>query len=281
MIDPCVSVGRFICSTCGFASECAAHLVPAAGGAAFSSVCQGCFRNALARLTNLTNGPGTFGLGVAPRQAWKLVTTFSSASSGRRRFARRIEAFRLRMFGPPRQLAPQPPPAPMGQAPGHTDGAAAGHAPGHHDGALHGGSQVIQSQLPQAIAPGHVVQGAGCLGSPPDPVAGGSQQQGLCPPFGGMGAVQRGAVASRLGQAAQRARVTTAKAAAKAARLSAEAGLPDSRLHVGHPGGPGQAIGCGTAGGGLAYQAGAAVAAMENALGAGGGNWQSFSLNSL
>ena len=59
MIDPCFSVGRFICSTCGFASECAAHLVPAASGAALSSVCRGCFRNFLVRLTSLTNGPGT------------------------------------------------------------------------------------------------------------------------------------------------------------------------------------------------------------------------------
>ena len=75
-------------------------------------------------------------------------------------------------------------------------------------------------------------------------------------------------------EAAQRAQATAAKAAAKAAQLLAEAGMCDHRLQGGQPGGPSQAS-CGTAGGGYAYHAGAAVAAMENALGSGGGSWQS------
>ena len=52
-------MGRPIRSTCGFALEGAAHLVPAAGGAALISGWWGCFRNAHVRLANLTNGPGT------------------------------------------------------------------------------------------------------------------------------------------------------------------------------------------------------------------------------
>ena len=59
MIDPKFSVGRPICSSCGFALECAAHLVPAADGAALISVCRGCFLLAHVRLTILANGPGT------------------------------------------------------------------------------------------------------------------------------------------------------------------------------------------------------------------------------
>ena len=59
MIDPTFSVGRPICSSCGFALECAAHLVPAADGAALISVCRGCFLLAHVRLTILANGPGT------------------------------------------------------------------------------------------------------------------------------------------------------------------------------------------------------------------------------
>ena len=59
MIDPKFLVGRPICSSCGFALECAAHLVPAADGAALISVCRGCFLLAHVRLTILANGPGT------------------------------------------------------------------------------------------------------------------------------------------------------------------------------------------------------------------------------
>ena len=59
MVDPKSSVGRPICSSCGFALECAAHLVPAADGAALISVCRGCFFLAQVRLTILANGPGT------------------------------------------------------------------------------------------------------------------------------------------------------------------------------------------------------------------------------
>ena len=59
MIDPKFSVGRPICSACGFPLECAAHLVPAADGAALISVCRGCFFVAQVRLALLANGPGT------------------------------------------------------------------------------------------------------------------------------------------------------------------------------------------------------------------------------
>ena len=73
-------------------------------------------------------------------------------------------------------------------------------------------------------------------------------------------------------EAAQRAQATAAQAAAKAAQFLAEAGLCDHRLYGSQPGGPSQAS-WGSVGGGYAYQAGAAVAAMENSLGSGGGSW--------
>ena len=59
MFDPQSSVGRPICSSCSLPLECAAHLVPAANGAALIAVCRGCFLVAQVRLTLLVNGPGT------------------------------------------------------------------------------------------------------------------------------------------------------------------------------------------------------------------------------
>ena len=65
MIDPTSPLqvgsckGRPICSSCGFPLECAAHLVPAANGAALISVCRGCFLVAQVRQTLLAYGSGT------------------------------------------------------------------------------------------------------------------------------------------------------------------------------------------------------------------------------